>query len=355
MTAYPVTDPTRLERMLFDAGLVQQVSLAEIYDIKGRTSIQRTWQDPAVCHRTLDVRNPRDWSDKLHACMRGEFFAYALKDCRSVLDIGCGEGWPSLYLARSLPEVVGLELSPEHVTLARRSAEIMGLKNARFQVGQIEHIPYEDSVFDGVCFGGNVFTYTSDPHEMLVEIARVMKSGGPFAFEQWPVDPSAPPAESIQWFIDGGPPILHYGASSGLMNRSYFLFIKPNTSQGTRLIELSCRMAGELSREQREACEEIKAEIEAGSLDIVERALYPGECRALAAEEFPDALAKAGFVDVRSWALPNAVAFATVLRDAGVSEHLRNEDIHSFLRALVAGAPRSEAWVHQWVTCRTTE
>lgn len=349
--SYPVTDPTKLERMLFDAGLVREVSLAEIYDIKARTSIQRTWQNPAVCCRRLDIRNPSDWNDKLHACMRGEFFAYVLKDSRRVLDLGCGEGWPTLYLARVLPEVTGLELSPEHVALARRSAEIMGLRSVRFDVGRIEKLPYEDEAFDGVCFGGNVFTYTSDPHEMLAEIARVLKYGGAFAFEQWPVDPSAGPSESIQWFIDGGPPIVHYGAASGLKNRSYFLFIKPDSPQGMRLTDLAGRMAGELSGEQREACEEIKTDIEAGFLDLVQKAIYPGECRALAAHEFPDALAKAGFEDVKSWALPNAVAFARVLRDAGISDDLRTDDIHTFLSALVAAAPRSEGWRHQWVTC----
>ena len=36
MKTYPVTDPSTLEMKLFDTGLVVEVPLSEIYDIKGR-------------------------------------------------------------------------------------------------------------------------------------------------------------------------------------------------------------------------------------------------------------------------------------------------------------------------------
>ena len=351
MASCPFDHPSALEQLLFEAGLVRRVSLAEIYDIKARTSIQRAWQDPEACVRQPNVHDPRQWYDKLHACTRGEFFVQALEGCNRILDVGCGEGWPSLYLARTFPHVTGIDLSPGHIALAQRSAEIVDLTNVEFRVERIETLEFADQEFDGVCFGGNVFTYDCDPAEMLFQLHRVLKTGGTFAFEQWPVDPAREPSERIGFFIDGGPPILHYCAGIGLVSRSYFIYIRPESNEGRHLSDLSQRMVGELSPEQRETCEAIKLEIENGELQLVEDAVYSGEDRSLSDDEFPRLLGEAGFVDVMSWALPDAVAFAQDLDRAGLLSRLRQEDLVPYLRALVKSSARCPGWTHTWVTC----
>jgi SAM-dependent methyltransferase len=352
MTQFPVTGPTKVEMDLFSAGLVEKVSLATVYDIKANTSIQRSWQDPEVCTAIPDVQDPRQWNDKLRACMRGEFFACVLEDCTRVLDIGCGEGWPSLYLARSIPEVVGMDISPGHVALARNTAALMGLESVRFEVADIRSLPFDRESFDGVCFGGNVFTYGFDAAAMLREVSRVLRAAGVFAFEQWPISADRPAWQRVLFFIDGGPPILHYGAGIGLHSRSYFIYLKPDTRQGRRLAELAGRMEGELSDEQETACEEILAEIESGDMTFVEKAVYSGQDRSLAADEFPALLQAAGFAGFRSWALPNAQAFARSLKEVGILEHLRAEDLRPCLRALVRSAPTTSQWTHTWASCR---
>lgn len=299
-----------------------------------------------------DVQDPEQWNDKLHACMRGEFFACVLEGCMCVLDVGCGEGWPSLYLGRTIPEVVGMDISPGHVALARNTAKLMGLDNVRFEVADIRSLPFEDESFDGACFGGNVFTYGFDVATMLREINRILRADGVFAFEQWPIEATRPSWQRVMFFIDGGPPILHYGAGTGLYSRSYFIYLRPDSQQGRRLARLAGRMAGELSDEQRAACEEILAEIEAGSVGFVERVVYSGQDRSLAADEFPALLKAAGFTDFRCWALPDAVAFAGSLQKAGVLERLRAEDLTPCLRALVRSAPTCSQWAHTWASCR---
>jgi len=352
MSNYPVKDPARLEKMLFEAGLVVKVSLAEIYDIKARTSIQREWQDPDTCTTTPDVHDPSQWDDKLHACMRGEFFAHVLARCLRVLDVGCGEGWPSLYMARTVPEVVGVDLSPEHIALARSTARIMNRDNVRFEVANIENLPFAEQSFDAVSFGGNVFTYGFDIEKMLREIRRVLRPAGLFAFEQRSAEPGRAPFERIGFFIDGGPPILHYLAGSGLFSRSWFIYLKPETVQGRSLIALAKHMSGALSQEQREACEDIKRGIEDGNLDCIEKAIYSGEDRSLAARELTPLLHEIGFVDVRSWALPNAVIFARSLQEDGVLQRLQPGDLLPCLRSLVKSAPTYPGWIHDWVTCK---
>ncbi|MCL5995747.1 MAG: class I SAM-dependent methyltransferase [Chloroflexi bacterium] len=371
MALYPVTEPSRLERLLFDASLVIKVPLANFYDVKARTSSQRLWQEPEEYALSLDAQNPAHWGHKLHAHVRGEFFVHALSGCQRVLDVGCGEGWPSLYLARYLPEVVGLDLSPEHVTLATNTAGFMGLDNVCFATAHIGELPFPDQTFDGVCFGGNVFTYSFNPITMLQEIGRVLRTGGPFAFEQWPIDPDRPAWERINFFIDGGPPILHYGAGSGLFSRSYFIYLKPESEPGRRLAALAycwdtersedqrvadrARLfAGELSDEQQLACEQILQQLESGDLGDVERVEYAGEDRSLAANEFPNLLVQAGFQEIRSWALPDGTTFARSLQECGVLARLHAEDVRPCIRALVVSAQTSPGWDHQWVTCQKT-
>lgn len=54
-----------------------------------------------------------------------------------VLDAGCGEAAVSLYLAERGYTVVGLDLSPTAITLARHEAVQRGLTNASFAVADI--------------------------------------------------------------------------------------------------------------------------------------------------------------------------------------------------------------------------
>lgn len=351
--AYPVEDPTPLECELFNAGLVREVALEEIYDIKGRTSVQQEWQTKEVACRQPNPLDPASWDDKLIAGRRGEFFACAVEGCNRVLDVGCGEGWPSLYLARDVQEVHGLDCSKVHIELARKSATLMGLDNVHFHVGRIESLPFSDGHFDGVCFGGNVLTYRTNPQVLLAEIHRVLKPSGPFALEQWPVDGSQGRWEKIGFFIDHGPPILHYVAGSGPFSRTYFVHIREDSTQGRHLLAVADRADGsELSPAQREGCEQVKQQLEAGDVGTVETVIYGGQDRSLMTEELPEFLAGAGFEDFASWAIPSGRSFAKELKQAGLLQRFQSQDVRPCIRALVRSACRTSNWVHQWVTVR---
>src|SRR6201993_4516349 len=54
-----------------------------------------------------------------------------------VLDVGCGEASISLCLAERGYTVVGLDLSPPAIDLARREADKRDLANASFEVAEI--------------------------------------------------------------------------------------------------------------------------------------------------------------------------------------------------------------------------
>ncbi len=61
----------------------------------------------------------------------------ALTGCETVLDLYCGIGGISLFLAGSAGDVIGVEVVEEAVADARINARINGIKNCRFEAGDV--------------------------------------------------------------------------------------------------------------------------------------------------------------------------------------------------------------------------
>lgn len=77
----------------------------------------------------------------------------ALKPGETVLDLGSGGGF-DCFLARKQvgPEglVIGVDMTPDMVMLARQNAEKAGYRNVSFRLGEIEHLPVADSMIETV-------------------------------------------------------------------------------------------------------------------------------------------------------------------------------------------------------------
>ncbi len=99
-----------------------------------------------------------------------------------VLEIGCGRGVGiEILLARGAACVVGFDLDPKMVRLARARLAWYG-DRAHVFVGSADVIPAADSSFDAVVDYG-VIHHIPDWRQTLHEIARVLKPGGRFYFE----------------------------------------------------------------------------------------------------------------------------------------------------------------------------
>jgi ubiquinone/menaquinone biosynthesis C-methylase UbiE len=89
-----------------------------------------------------------------------------------ILDVGCGTGHLAGELMRRGYLAWGVDFSDGMV---RYASEHFGAD--RFQVGDIERIPFPDNTFDGVmCLG--VMEYLSSDEPALREMWRVLKPGG---------------------------------------------------------------------------------------------------------------------------------------------------------------------------------
>ncbi|WP_329051624.1 methyltransferase domain-containing protein [Amycolatopsis sp. NBC_01488] len=103
-----------------------------------------------------------------------------LRPGETVLDLGSGGGLDVLLSARrvgSAGRAIGLDMTDEMLTLARRHAEQAGVTNAEFVKGTIERIPLPDASVD-VVISNCVIVLSADKQAVFAEIARVLRPGG---------------------------------------------------------------------------------------------------------------------------------------------------------------------------------
>jgi len=104
-----------------------------------------------------------------------------------VLDVGCGVGGTSRYLAKNLgpkASVTGITLSPNQVKRATELASEQGVDNAKFTVMNALEMEFEDNSFDIVwaCESGE---HMPDKEAYINEMMRVLKPGGKYVMATW--------------------------------------------------------------------------------------------------------------------------------------------------------------------------
>ena len=123
--------------------------------------------------------------------------AHADRKIDRILDVGCGIGGSSLYLAEKFDaSVTGITLSPVQANRAIARAKEKGLSDrATFEVADALKMPFPDESFDLV-WSLESGEHMPDKRKFLQECYRVLKPGGMFIFATWchrPIAPLAPP------------------------------------------------------------------------------------------------------------------------------------------------------------------
>jgi SAM-dependent methyltransferase len=93
-----------------------------------------------------------------------------------VLEYGCGTGSAAFDLAARDVEVLGIDISPEAVAAARRTAQERGLDLASFEVMNAEALTLPEASMDAVC--GSGILHHLDLDRSLAEVRRVLRPGG---------------------------------------------------------------------------------------------------------------------------------------------------------------------------------
>jgi len=98
----------------------------------------------------------------------------------TVLDLGSGAGFDAFLAAERVGpsgRVIGVDLTPEMIALARRNAAARGDTNVEFRAGRIEALPVDDASVDLV-LSNCVINLVPEKASAFAEVARVLKPGG---------------------------------------------------------------------------------------------------------------------------------------------------------------------------------
>ncbi|MEP6469663.1 MAG: class I SAM-dependent methyltransferase [Chloroflexota bacterium] len=101
-------------------------------------------------------------------------------DGRDAIELGCGTGYVSAWLARRGARPVGIDNSPKQLETARRLQQQHGLEFPLL-LGNAEAVPYPDASFDFAIseYGAALW---ADPYRWIPEAARLLRPGGELVF-----------------------------------------------------------------------------------------------------------------------------------------------------------------------------
>lgn len=137
-----------------------------------------------------------------------------------VLDIGCGGGYLTNYLASKGHLVTGIDLSQGSLDVASRSDVT---KSVTYLRGDAYELPFPERTFDVVC-AMDILEHVEKPYLLIREASRVLNKGGLFFFHTFNRNLFSYllVIKGVEWCFSNAPKNMHV----------YPLFIKPEELKG---------------------------------------------------------------------------------------------------------------------------
>ncbi len=141
-----------------------------------------------------------------------------------VLDVATGTGAVAIELVRRTGcSVVGIDPSTEMLDEARRQIKLArATRDIRLVEGRAEELPFDNGVFDALTVT-YLLRYVDDPGATLVELARVVRSGGTVASLEFGLPPAPLPRAAWELYTGVGLPVAGLAIGKGWHEVGEFL------------------------------------------------------------------------------------------------------------------------------------
>ena len=107
----------------------------------------------------------------------------SLRTGETVVDLGSGGGFDCFLAAKEVGKtgkVIGVDMTPDMVSKARKNAGRGGVSNVEFRLGEIEHLPVADNSAD-IIMSNCVINLSPEKLRVYRDAYRVLKVGGRLA------------------------------------------------------------------------------------------------------------------------------------------------------------------------------
>jgi len=144
---------------------------------------REAWTDSN--HEYTDAQADRAWRAEeitwgMFATPENEVRVLGDVDGLDVIDLGCGTGYFSAWLARRGARPVGVDITPAQLATARRMQAETGIEFALIEASA-EDVPLPDASFD-LAFSEYGASIWCDPYAWLPEAWRLLRPGGRLVF-----------------------------------------------------------------------------------------------------------------------------------------------------------------------------
>src|SRR5512132_3938323 len=141
-----------------------------------------------------------------------------VKEGDMVLDLGSGAGLDAFVARRIVGKrgrVIGVDMTPAMIALARENAAKLGYDNVEFRLGEIEHLPIETGTVD-VVVSNCVLNLVPNKARAFSEIFRVLRPAAHFCVSD--IVATGDLSEPIRHAV-----ALYVGCIAGALPREHYL------------------------------------------------------------------------------------------------------------------------------------